>query len=167
MTLAQTSRDIQEREHELYPLAKNFGHRNCRVCGPGVLKNGEVPSSFNHIFYKTDRVLLTDEYGGSWWGEQRKECMPEYAQVVSSEIDDKRGRHTIMVDVDLPARLVETTTPGHHHLYIDLELSWWKYRRLLRALMRAGVVSKGYYKMSLQRKATHLRPPWATKGIDS
>lgn len=160
-TVGGIERDIQEREHALYPN-DDHRHTNCRVCGPGPLKRGEIPSKFSHIFYRTDHVLRTDDYG-SYRTEVRKECSAEICQVVSSELDDRRGIHTPILDIDVPARLIESSTPGHSHLYIDVPMPWRKYRRLLKALYKAGLIEKNYYKLSVKRKGTHLRPPWSDK----
>lgn len=156
-TVGQTERAIQEMEHELEP-EQSFNHTNCRVCGPGPLKRGIVPSKYNHVFYRVK--LMRDDYGEY---TTRPECAAHDATIVSSEIDDKRGYHTPMLDIDIPARLVESSTPGHSHLYIDHEMTWMKYRFLLWALMKVGIIERGYYKMSVKRKATHLRPPWTEK----
>lgn len=164
MTVALVERDIHEREHLLFP-DETHRHLNCRACGPGPLGRGQIPSAYNHVFYKTDRELRVDDYGGRWHVEVRKECSAEAAQVVSSEIDDRRGFHTPMLDIDIPSRLVESSTPGHSHLYIDMEMSWRKYRFLLWALMKVGLIEKNYYKVSVKRKGTHLRPPWSDKTI--
>lgn len=151
-------RDIQEREHALFP-DETFEHTNCRACGPGPLKRGIVPSRFKHVFYRED--LSQDIYG--WGTKVRKETSAVLANLVSSELDDKRGWHTPMLDIDLPARLIESSSPGHYHLYIDKPMPWWKYKRLMRALMMAGIIEKNYYKMSVKRKGSHLRPPWVDK----
>lgn len=164
-TPTQVARDIQEREHELFPDRTDWKHLDCRVCGPGPLKRGFVPSIFPHIFYRLNKEWVSDGYS-RWQMEKRQECLPQYAQVVSSELDERRGYHTVMIDVDLPARLIESSTEGHYHLYIDRPMRWWRYKRLLKALMRAGVIEEGFYKASLSRKATHLRPPWVEKGQD-
>lgn len=84
------------------------------------------------------------------------------ANLVSSQIAGT-SMHTVMLDLDVPATLVESTTPGHSHLYVDVAIPWRRYRRLLRALMRAGVIEYGYYKHSCRRRNTSLRIPGVTK----
>lgn len=161
-TYGKIDRDIQEREHFLYP-DQIHSHVNCRTCGPGPLKRGVIPSKFHHIFYRTNHELCIDDYGSSFKVEVRAECKAEDAQVVSSELDEQRGMHTPMLDVDIPMRLVESSTPGHSHLYFDVVMPWRKYRRLLKALAKAGIIEQNYYKVSVKRKGTHLRPPWIDK----
>lgn len=158
----KNARWIQEQEHELWP-GRKFDHRDCRACGPGPLGRGMVPSQFPHVFYRMDLVQSVDDYGHRWSHEEKRRCAPEDATIVSSEVADRPGFHTIMLDIDMTARLVESSTPGHFHLYIDRLLTWWQYRRLLRLLWKIGVIEKGFYKASLRRKATNLRPPWVEK----
>lgn len=94
--------------------------------------------------------------------DRRASCVLDGANCVSSEtiLDDV---HTIMLDVDHPVRVVDSTTPGHHHLYIDVALPWPKYLALLEALAEAGVVEPGYVAASKRRGATFLRLPWVAK----
>lgn len=160
----ETERFIQEQEHVLFPDKSRsfYRHTDCRVCGPGPLKDGEVPSSFPHVFYRMEQVLH-EGYHNSWYEDVRTACGPDLADVVSSEIKGSPRLHTIMLDVDLPVRAMPSGTRDHYHLYIDKALTWRQYKKLLRALAKAGVIERGYYRMSLKRHATHLRPPWKKK----
>lgn len=162
--VTRNARWLHEQEHELWPdkSLSEFGHKDCRVCGPGPLRRGEVPSAFAHVFYTLKK--FRDDYGFAY--QKRQRCTPENAKVVSSEIEGTRDSHTIMLDIDMPACLIESSTPGHFHLYIDRQLPWRKYKRLLRSLKQAGVIEPGFYKASVQRRATHLRPPWKDKADD-
>jgi len=72
--------------------------------------------------------------------------------------------HMPAIDLDVPAHYEPSSTPGHGHLYIDVAMSWRKYRRLLKALVEAGLVEPGYYRASKARRATMLRLPGVTKG---
>ncbi len=62
-----------------------------------------------------------------------------------------------------PTRLVASSTPGHHHLYYDREITWEEYAELLRGLRDAGLIQRGFCRMSLRRKMTMLRLPGHTK----
>jgi len=44
------------------------------------------------------------------------------ANVVSSLLTN--GNHAPCIDLDVPAMLVPSSTPGHSHLYIDIEVPW-------------------------------------------
>lgn len=71
--------------------------------------------------------------------------------------------HTVAIDVDHHVRVVPSSTPGHYHLFIDVPMPWSKYRRLLKALSKAGIIEEGYYRVSVARKQTFLRLPWIRK----
>lgn len=81
------------------------------------------------------------------------------ADVISSKIAG-HSTHTVMLDLDVPALLVPSSTPGHSHLYIDVEMSWGQYRLLLAHLASCGVIERGYYNVSVRKRATMLRLPW-------
>lgn len=87
------------------------------------------------------------------------------SNVVSSEIADgpNRGQHTLALDLDVPAVLVPSSTPGHSHLYIDVPMQWTQLEDVLTALAKAGVIEPGFAHFSIQRKFTCLRMPWVRK----
>lgn len=155
----RTDRWVMENEHILYP-DRSFDHIGCRVCGPGPLGRNELPSNYDHVYYRD--ALRFDDYGQAF-RRSVKVSNPSLAELVSSEIEGHPGWHTLMLDIDAPARLIESSTPGHFHLYVDVPMRWGRYRRLLGALANAGVIESGYRKASVSKKATHLRPPWVEK----
>ena len=97
----------------------------------------------------------------------------EAATVITSRVagntaepgtDEHRvGLHKVVLDIDLPAVLVPSSTPGHHHLYIDHELPWPKYEALLWALEAAGLIENGYAGASSARGHTAARLTWVKK----
>lgn len=84
------------------------------------------------------------------------------ANLVSSELY-LGGWHAPALDIDAPVHLLASSTPGHYHLYIDVPMRWGQYKRLLRALCKAGVISDSYYKIAIAHRATHLRKPGVRK----
>lgn len=72
--------------------------------------------------------------------------------------------HRPVVDVDLPVKVLPSTTPGHGHLYIDKPMTWSTYLRLLDALVEAELVEPGYVAAARQRGHTAVRVPWVHKG---
>ena len=90
------------------------------------------------------------------------------ANAVSSEIAPSSvyaGMHTVAIDIDVPARLVPSSTGAHNHLYVDCPpMRWETYLRLLHALADAGVIEPGYVSASERRGHTTLRLPWIKKG---
>lgn len=89
--------------------------------------------------------------------------VPQDANLVSSRLDQEGKFHMPVIDLDLPASLVPSTTEGHFHLYIDKEMPWPQYLKLLKALASAGIIERGYYRASKKRKATYVRIPGQTK----
>lgn len=152
------ARWINEQEHLTFPDAQH-NHTNCRVCGPGPLGRNEVPSIYDHVMYEAAYST-----GYSDYYVQPKTSDPARANVVSSEIEGT-DLHTLMIDIDMPARLIESSTPGCYHLYIDRPMTYKQLKAILEPMMNAGVVEEGFYKMFIKHKATHLRPPWFDKEL--
>jgi len=120
----------------------------------------KIPGNIQRRFFKN--ICWQDEYGRDSW--TRKETDIEDAEVVSSKIAHS-DRHAPAIDIDVPAYLIPSSTPGHSHLYIDVAMSWRQYKKLLKALDQAGIVEYGYLRASLKRKRTDLRVPWLKKGM--
>lgn len=74
-------------------------------------------------------------------------------------------KHVFMIDVDHPVHVVDSSTPGHHHIYIEVPggVSDSLYWPAVRALADAGVIEKGYARVSEERGHTDLRLPWIHK----
>lgn len=139
----------------------------------------KIPSSLPHFLYARteETVKLHDAYTGESWTQQRvnfpRTQNEAEAVLVSSRIDvpDEpspfwnlpQTMHAPILDLDFPCHVVESSTPGHSHLYLDKPITARKYRRLLKALWKAGMIEEGYYRASLTRDATHLRHPRMTK----
>jgi CRISPR/Cas system CSM-associated protein Csm3 (group 7 of RAMP superfamily) len=87
----------------------------------------------------------------------------EAANVITSMMTDKVTHHKVIIDLDIPAKLVPSTTPGHFHLYIDHELEKEAYFALLTALAEAGLIEPGYLGASKNRGYTAVRLPWVKK----
>lgn len=71
--------------------------------------------------------------------------------------------HQPVFDLDFAAELLPSSTPGHFHLYLNREISWRKYKKVLKAMMKAGLIEPGWYKMTVERHAGHLRAPALVK----
>lgn len=63
----------------------------------------------------------------------------------------------VFLPFTVPVRLVRSRSPGHHHLYIDRQTSWSRYRQLLCALGKAGVIGEDFLQLSLNNRASYLR----------
>ena len=85
----------------------------------------------------------------------------EAAHIILSADDD--GMHRPVLDIDFPAALIPSSTPGHFHLYLDKQMNFATYVILLDALAAAGVIEKGYASVSKARGYTSARLPWVKK----
>jgi hypothetical protein len=101
--------------------------------------------------YDPDRAITTDTAEGN---------------VITSLVAGT-NRHKPVLDLDLPAKLLPSSTPGHFHLFIDKEMSWETYEQLLRALADAGLIEPGYVSASQSRGYTAVRLPWIRKKTSS
>lgn len=126
------------------------------------------------VTYKVPNIGSTDsngDIGGP--AEDRFPAPVEDADVVSSLrikqplIDDPNGpeTHALVLDIDHPAWLVRSSTPGHYHLYVDVPngIGRKNYERVLDALAVAGVIEPGYAGASKARGFTSVRLPWVKK----
>jgi hypothetical protein len=71
--------------------------------------------------------------------------------------------HLPVIDLDFSAHLEASTTPGHYHLYLNKDVSWWYYKRVLKAMWKAGLIEKGFYRLSVKRGQTFVRRPGVRK----
>jgi O-acetyl-ADP-ribose deacetylase (regulator of RNase III) len=95
---------------------------------------------------------------------------PQDADIITSKVMDFSNapgliRHTVMLDLDVAAMLVPSSTAGHSHLYIDVPMMWQDYEQLLILLARVNILESGYVRASQRRGATALRLPWVRKGL--
>lgn len=71
--------------------------------------------------------------------------------------------HKPVLDIDMPVKIFESTTPGHFHLFIDKELDWDSYCKLMDVMAEVGILEQGYVNASKQRKYSAIRLPWVKK----
>lgn len=79
--------------------------------------------------------------------------------LIGSRLDLYGGPHAPVLDIDFEASLVPSSTEGHYHLYLDKPMTWRKYKKLLKAFYRAGIIERGYYRSSLKEGMTTVRKP--------
>jgi hypothetical protein len=73
--------------------------------------------------------------------------------------------HRPVLDLDMPATLIPSSTEGHFHLYIDKEIPWRKYEDLLYAMAECGILEQGFVNASVERGFTAARLPWIKKVV--
>ena len=92
-------------------------------------------------------------------------CSEERATLVTSLLGPRSsGMHAPVLDFDLPCQWVESSTPGHGHLYINKAMPWADVAVLLRALCAVGLIEPGFRDASIARGYTAVRVPWVKKG---
>lgn len=115
-----------------------------------------------------------DEHGNVTQGRVTVEHL-EDAEAVSSRIGHRftvtpdfslgtEPTHCIAIDIDRPAWFIPSSTPGHGHLYVDIEVGEEAYWQFLDACVAVGLVEAGYASASKARGMTTLRCPWIKKG---
>jgi hypothetical protein len=67
------------------------------------------------------------------------------------------------VQIDVPHHYVKSTQEGHGHLYIDVEMSNWKWFRLMVAFYRSGTIERGYFAWGIRRWGNFVRRPGIAK----
>jgi hypothetical protein len=77
---------------------------------------------------------------------------------------DQDNRHAVLLDLDVPAYLVRSSTPGHSHLYVTVSAAWDDYVAFLKAAVKIGMLEQGYVNACIERGMTSLRLPWVKKG---
>lgn len=87
----------------------------------------------------------------------------EKGNAITSLVAGDVTKHKVIIDLDIPAKLIDSSTPGHHHLYIDHQMTKEAYFKLLDALVEAGLVESGYVGASERRGYTAVRLPWVEK----
>ena len=132
---------------------------------------GDVPRTLH-------QANLGDDYKPG--GEDRPVVGIEDANVVSSiqarstatPVDPDGGdlpyalefeTHYPVLDIDIPAHLVPSSTPGHSHLYIDAPLTGRQLWALCDALAEVGILQPGYVRACKTRGYTSVRLPWVRK----
>lgn len=71
--------------------------------------------------------------------------------------------HLPVLDFDFPCKLVESSTPGHFHLYLDKPMTWDKYRQLLNCLDAARLLNHEWVKKAYRDGKTFVRAPGVKK----
>lgn len=85
------------------------------------------------------------------------------ASVTTSLVAGLDNMHKPVLDIDMPVKVYPSTTKGHYHLYIDKVMTWGQYKKLLKALAKAGIIETGYVGASKARGFTAVRLPWVKK----
>lgn len=86
--------------------------------------------------------------------------------IITSRRVDRDDTHRVVLDIDFPAILLPSTTPGHHHLYIDFDMPWANYLKMLKVMAEVGLLEHGYVAACEERGFSAVRLPWVEKSPD-
>jgi hypothetical protein len=115
--------------------------------------------------YHIDQRKRERGYDRSARDEILSERSAPEADLISSRVLGIEGdMHMPAIDIDFPVYAVQSDTPGHSHLYINRQLPWEAYVKLLHAMAEAGLVEKEYANMSEARGASFLYMPGKGNG---
>ncbi len=114
-----------------------------------------------------DKVIAQREY---YWrdnlGDSSEKDLADHgtlrlkddANLVSSRVAGLNKQNMPILDLDFDCKLVESSTRGHYHLYLNKVISWDQYKPILTALHNAGLINTFWYESSLASKGTFVRP---------
>lgn len=146
-TLLDAVADIDE-----VPTALGFDTSEARV-HPRVMSD-IARGRRKYVLRSVDRVA---SYGEAWKEEVLEEVTDwATADMLSSEtvFSSKKGKkalHRPVFDIDFEAQLIPSTTEDHFHLYFQKAVRWRAYKRVLKAMYKAGLIERGWYKLSVKR----------------
>jgi hypothetical protein len=128
-------------------------------------KTYKVPGTVKRMLAYSPRTQTNASSEFDWQPDEMLGAAPAAANLVTSLVANRTtGRwHAPVLDLDLPATLVPSTTEGHFHLYIDREVPESSYFRLLDTLADCGIIEKGYASASKRRGFSAVRVPWVKK----
>lgn len=104
-------------------------------------------------------IALADDAAPTMFGYERE----YYAEAPSANLQGSPngdGTHSVVLDLDGPHEYRPSATFGHAHLIVPARLSKRRYRRLLKALCQAGVITPSYLHHASRRGwSTFVRAP--------
>jgi hypothetical protein len=110
-------------------------------------------------FFKADLEKETPDYRNP----PREAVQEKDGNLVGSLVRGKLGNassiHMPVLDIDFPAELIPSSTPGHFHLYLNKEITWNSYYQLLSSLSDAGIIEEGYMRAAHHHGGTFVRKP--------
>lgn len=77
--------------------------------------------------------------------------------IAASQSNPHVVMHRPVIDLDVPHEYRESSTPGHAHLLLDIDIPWEKYLQWLELSAELGIVQSGWVKASKVRRFTSIR----------
>jgi hypothetical protein len=120
----------------------------------------------NFLFYKeelnddSDRTDLWERRGDF----QQVENVENANLIGSMFVDGRHQLHKVFLDLDVEHLYVPSTSPGHGHLYINVDVTQKELLDLVEHLARLGILGSGSLHQVGIRAMNTLRPPGLKKG---
>lgn len=83
------------------------------------------------------------------------------ANLLSSKT--KEGTHLPIIDLDFDHSIEASSTGHHHHLYLNVEIPYWRWVLLMWGLYMGRVIELGYFVWSIRRGQNFVRIPGTEK----
>lgn len=169
------------RDHQLYTFYKQKKATSKPVGINSLDPFNGVPRDNGYASFSWSKLLGIDAYKKIRKDRIKKKEFDAYDEGFYTRIPDEsasiedaelisslqsNGKHKPLLDIDFEAITIPSTTPGHCHLYINKELDWKSYQKLLNVLADVGIIEHGYRGASLARGYSALRLPWVKKKED-
>lgn len=107
-----------------------------------------------------DRQFVHIVPGVAYGAPQSVKFVPkDEANLVTSLVVGTKDKHQPALDIDFEARLYPSHTPGHHHLFLNKEMSHKDYIKMLRCLAEVGILEKGWVETARKEGYTGLWLP--------
>lgn len=136
---------------------------------------GALPTSDSVYVHKHSRTSSIDEAEAiTSWAEHlppaeipRVTAAPMLMGAVIPEIPSTESlpMHYPVLDLDFPAELIPSSTPGHFHLYLGKAVPSNAYFEMLETMVGAGILEEGFVNASIARGYTAARMPWVHKAV--
>lgn len=86
-------------------------------------------------------------------------------KIIGRHTGGGRHRPELEVIVGCDMALIPSSTPGHYHLILDVNLPWYTYTDLLRQARDIGLIEYGYVDAAIRKGYSSIRTPWTKKSI--
>lgn len=121
----------------------------------------EFPNYVPRTLHKADLSGTTDYSSEPMPREVTTDLLE--ATVISSVSTDDPDVHYPVLDIDVRAHLVPSSTSGHTHLYLDHPLTPDQLWKLCDVMAEVGILEPGYVSACKERGYTSVRLPWIKK----
>lgn len=159
-----TKASLKETSNTVGKSVEDYDEMRMRLKVPPMTDENwqSIPEFARNNIFRYSNILQSSDVVESKEEQVMIDDVPvQQANLISSDLPN--GNHKPMLDIDISAAFIPSSTPGHGHLYLDQELTWEKYERLLTVLHDCGIIQTGVMNNAIKRKYTALRLPWHSK----